>query len=62
MAVTQDDIDTLLGAIAQGHSSVRLADGRQVVYRSVAELRDALALLRGELDDGRTTYAETSRE
>lgn len=61
---TQDDIDLILDAIRNNAQEVRHADGRRVVYRSVTEMRDALAIFRAELDtDGdRTTFAEMGRE
>lgn len=63
---TQDDIDRIIAAIARGTQSVRLSDGRMVVYRSVAEMREALAVLRSEMEtateSSRTTYAEYSGE
>ena len=39
MAWTQSDLDTLKAAIATGALSVRYADGRQVTYRTLAEMR-----------------------
>jgi hypothetical protein len=50
MAVTQADLDTVTRAIATGERRVKFSDGREVEYRSVADLRDALALLRTELN------------
>lgn len=50
MPVTQDDLDRVTHAIATGERRVRFSDGREVEYRSVADLRDALALLRAELN------------
>lgn len=61
---TQADIDTLLAAIASGTARVRFSDGREVEYRSVGEIRDALALLRAELRTVpmmRTTRLSVSR-
>lgn len=42
---TQADLDALEAALARGESRVRFADGREVTYRSVGELREALAIL-----------------
>lgn len=50
MAVTQADLDVVTRAIASGERRVRFSDGREVEYRSVADLRDALALLRAEMN------------
>lgn len=49
MAFTQSDIDVLKKAVASGVSSVRFADGRQVDYRSVADLKEALALAQADI-------------
>lgn len=49
MAVTQADIDALERAVATGESKVRFADGREVTYRSVADLERALGILRPKL-------------
>lgn len=49
MAWVQADVETLKAAIASGALSVRYSDGREVTYRSLAELRDALALVQGEV-------------
>ena len=38
MAATQDDIDTLNAALRSGERKLRFADGKEVEYRSVAEL------------------------
>lgn len=42
---TQADLDALEAALARGESRVRFADGREVTYRSVGDLREALAIL-----------------
>ena len=47
---SQADVDAILDAIAGGQQRVRFADGRDVWYRSVAEMQQALAVIRGELD------------
>ena len=65
MSATQDQIDTLLAAIGSSTLRVRFADGREVYYRSVGEMRDALALLRGQLSTfdncDRGTFAAIDR-
>ncbi len=48
MAWTQTDADNLKTAIAKGERSVTFAD-RTVVYRSVAEMREALAMIEAQL-------------
>lgn len=40
MALTKDDLDILDEAIATGELTVKM-DGREVTYRSIAELRTA---------------------
>jgi len=49
MAWTQTDVDKLKAAIAQGATRVRFAD-REVSYRSLAEMRDTLAMMQAEID------------
>lgn len=44
MAYTQTDVTNLEAAIARGELTVQLAD-RRVTYRSMAELKDALAFV-----------------
>lgn len=39
MAYQQSDLDTINAAIATGALSVRYADGRTVIYRSLSEMR-----------------------
>lgn len=48
MAWTRTDADNLKAAIAKGERSVTFAD-RTVVYRSVPEMREALAMIENEL-------------
>jgi hypothetical protein len=48
VAWTQTDADNLKAAIAKGERSVTFAD-RTVVYRSVAEMREALGMIEAEL-------------
>lgn len=64
MAATEADEDRIIAAVARGELSVRFADGRQVTYRSVAELRDALALIRQErsVPMNRTTLTSFVRD
>lgn len=49
MAFTSDDIDTLKTAIATGALRVRYADGREVTYRTLAEMRETLRMMNGEV-------------
>jgi hypothetical protein len=49
MAWQQSDIDTLKAAIAQGALRVRFAD-RDVTYRSLAEMRETLRLVKAEVN------------
>lgn len=67
MSFTQSDVDVLKKAIASGVSSVRFADGRQVNYRSMGELLDALATAQAEVSASAggavgMTYASFSKE
>lgn len=66
MAVTQADLDALIAARMTGVAQVRFSDGRQVIYRTDAELEKAIAFARDELasagDGNRTTYASVSRD
>ena len=48
MALTEADESVILSAIARGEQKVRFADGREVTYRTVAELQQALAIARSE--------------
>jgi hypothetical protein len=48
--VIQDDIDALTSAIAGTELRVRFADGREVYYRSIAELIAARSILRAETE------------
>ena len=48
MAISQTDIDALERALMSGELSVEI-DGRKVVYRSVADLREALAYAREQI-------------
>lgn len=46
---TADDAARIRAAIASGNRTVRLADGRMLERRSIAELREALALVEDDL-------------
>ena len=58
MAYAQKDIDALQAAIATGATKVRFADNREVVYRSLADMRSTLAEMRAEVTrtSGRTRF------
>lgn len=49
MAFTSDDIDKLKEAIAGGALKVRFADGREVTYRSLAEMRQILSMMQNDV-------------
>ena len=52
MAWTQEDIDRLKAALATGALKVRYGSGfdeREVTYRSLAEMREALAMMEAEI-------------
>jgi len=63
---TEADLATLNQAIATGASKVRFADGREVTYRSLADMRstrDEIAAALGLTAEApRTTYASYSRD
>ena len=45
MAFTQPDIDALKGANASGAMKVRYADGREITYRTLREMRETLRMM-----------------
>lgn len=45
MAFSQSDLDAVNAALASGELMVRTADGKQVTYRSVAELERARQII-----------------
>lgn len=47
---TQADIDAIEKALASGERRVRFSDGREVEYRSVADLRGALGVLSSRME------------
>lgn len=49
MAYTQDDVDRLEKAIAQGVMTVTFSDGRSVTFSSFEELSARLAFVRGQM-------------
>lgn len=49
MAVTQQDVDAIEAAIATGALRVRYADGREVTYRSLAEMREIVSMLKNSV-------------
>ncbi len=51
MALTQTDLDALKTALATGYLNVRFSDGRSVTYRSVRELREAMAIVQADIDE-----------
>lgn len=50
MAFTSTDIANIDAAIASGELDVRFQDGRQVRYRSIAELQRAKAIAQSAID------------
>jgi len=58
MAFTQSDVDTLRQSIATGARRVRYADGRDVEYRSYAEMRRVLTDMEAELAGTARTLAD----
>ena len=49
MSFTQTDLHAINRAIATGELTVRTSDGRSVTYRSMAELREAQAIISTDL-------------
>ena len=49
-AWSQSDIDNLKKAIGEGVLEVRFADGRQVRYRSLKEMRETLDMMEDEVN------------
>ena len=66
MAYSQTDVDALKAAIATGALEVKYADGRQVRYRSLSEMRQILSTMTAEVAGSttspRVTYSEFSRD
>lgn len=52
MAFTSDDVATIKAAIATGGLRVRYADGREVQYRSLAEMRETLRMMQDDVAGG----------
>ena len=52
MAFTATDIADIKAAIATGSLRVRYADGREVLYRSLKEMREILQMMEGEVSGG----------
>ena len=61
MAWTQDDADALKSSIAAGVKDVQYSDGSRIVYRSLAEMRETLALIEAEVAGSGTTRVRTIR-
>lgn len=67
MALTQTDVDNLETALVTGELSVEI-EGKKVTYRSVTEIKDALAYAKNEIEKtaagGQTnqSYAGFSRD
>lgn len=66
MPFSQTDVDNLKAAIATGAKRVRFEDGRETEYRSLAEMKDALAMAESEVagrsSRPRATYAAFDRD
>lgn len=61
MAWTQDDADALKSSIAAGVKDVQYSDGSRIVYRSLAEMRETLALIEAEVAGSSVTRVRTIR-
>lgn len=60
MAYTQSDIDQLKTAIASGALEVQYPNGR-VRYRSLAEMRETLAIMEAEVSGSSTVTPRQTR-
>ncbi|MET0375751.1 MAG: hypothetical protein ABW128_16030 [Rhizorhabdus sp.] len=60
MAFTNDDATALRAAIAAGAVKVRYADGREVTYRSLAEMREILRMIQADLQSDAGATCRTS--
>lgn len=60
MALTQASVDALEKALASGALSVDFPDGGRVTYRSVAELKDAIAYAKGVVSPPAATQSFAS--
>ena len=49
MALSQSDVDAIKAAIVSGVRRVKFADGREVEYRTVDEMKQALALAEADV-------------
>lgn len=52
---TSDDIAALKRAIATGALRVRYPDGREVMYRSLAEMRETLRMMQADIVPAKDT-------
>lgn len=50
MAYQQIDLTAIEQAIAGGYTTIRYADGRQISYRSIAELKSIKAIITKSLN------------
>lgn len=67
MAYAQADLDAIRKAIATGANKVRFADGREVTYRTLADMRSieadiAAALAPPDMARPRVTFASFTRD
>ncbi len=60
MAFTNDDAATLRAAIATGATKVRYADGSEVSYRTLAEMRETLRMIQADLQGDAIPTCRTS--
>lgn len=60
MALTQASVDALEKALASGALSVETPDFGRVTYRSVAELKDAIAYAKGVVTPAVTSQSFAS--
>ncbi|TVV75554.1 phage head-tail joining protein [Sphingomonas solaris] len=60
MAFTTADAEALRTAIATGAMKVRYADGREVTYRSLAEMREILRMIQADVQSDAGARCRTS--
>lgn len=60
MAMTQGQIDALEKALASGALRVSFPEGGSVEYRSIAELKEAIAYAKGQVSPAATSQSFAS--
>ncbi len=50
MAIVQADIDAMKAALVSGELTVQHSDGRRITFRSIKELKEAIAFAEAEVN------------